>query len=64
MTDRKGDVIMKDLIVILILALIIGAAMFYIIKTKKSGRKCIGCPSGGCKNCPSSANCTEQKNKL
>jgi len=42
---------MKDLIVILVLALIIGAAIRYIIKAKKSGAKCIGCPSGGC--CPS-----------
>ena len=52
---------MKDLIVILILALIIGAALFYIIKTKKSGTKCIGCPSGGCKNCPSANKCTQKK---
>ncbi len=33
-----------DIIVALILAAIIGAAVFYIVKAKKSGQKCIGCP--------------------
>ncbi len=45
---------MKDLVVILVLAVIIGAAVRYIIKAKKNGAKCIGCPSGGC--CPSKNN--------
>ncbi len=31
-----------------IIALIIGGAVFYIIKAKKSGKKCIGCPDGCC----------------
>ncbi len=35
---------LKDVIVILAVCLIIGAALFYIIKAKKSGKKCIGCP--------------------
>ena len=55
---------MKDLIVILILVIVIGAALFYIIKTKKSGTKCIGCPSGGCKNCPSACKCNQPKDKI
>ena len=38
-----------DWIIIGILAVIVGAAVFYIIKAKKSGAKCIGCPAGG--NC-------------
>ena len=38
---------MTDLIVILILLILIGAAVSYIIKAKKSGVKCIGCPAGG-----------------
>ena len=33
-----------DFIVIGIIALIIGGALAYIIKAKKSGKKCIGCP--------------------
>ena len=33
-----------DFIVIGIIVLIIGSALAYIIKAKKSGKKCIGCP--------------------
>ena len=36
---------MEEIIAIVIIALIIGLAVFYIIKEKKSGRKCIGCPN-------------------
>lgn len=35
-----------DIIAIAAIALIIGGAIFYIIKAKKSGKKCIGCPDG------------------
>lgn len=45
---------MGDIIPIIIIALIIGGAVFYIIKSKKSGRKCIGCPD--------SATCSKNKN--
>lgn len=38
---------MADLIVAGILLIIIGAAIAYLIKAKKSGAKCIGCPAGG-----------------
>ena len=45
-----------DIIVIIIIALIIGGASFYIIRAKKRGQKCIGCPdaktcSGNCASC-------------
>lgn len=40
---------MTDLIVAGILVVIIGAAVAYLIKAKKSGVKCVGCPAGG--NC-------------
>lgn len=45
---------MKNIIIISVLAIIVAAALFYIIREKKRGRKCIGCPaaqncSGGCK---------------
>lgn len=47
---------MLDLIVIAIIALIIGGAGFYIYKAKKSGQKCVGCPSS--KTCgPSNCHC-------
>lgn len=38
---------MADLIVLGIIVVIVGAAIAYIVKAKKSGAKCIGCPSGG-----------------
>lgn len=37
---------MKDIMIIIILVLIVGAAAFYVYKAKKSGKKCIGCPDG------------------
>lgn len=39
---------MTDIIIIAVLAVILGAAARYVIKAKKSGRKCIGCPEGCC----------------
>ena len=42
---------MVDLIVIAVLALVIGGAVAYIVKSKKKGG-CIGCPNGGnCSTC-------------
>ncbi|MBE5868189.1 MAG: FeoB-associated Cys-rich membrane protein [Lachnospiraceae bacterium] len=37
---------MKDIILIGILAFILGAAIIYIIRAKRRGVKCIGCPAG------------------
>ncbi len=39
---------MKDFVVILILILLLGLAITYIMKKKKSGANCIGCPDGCC----------------
>lgn len=36
-----------DWIVVAVIALIVGGALAYIIKAKKSGKKCIGCPDSG-----------------
>lgn len=44
---------MVNIIVIIILAILVGSAVAYIIKAKKSGVKCIGCPAGG--SCSGSA---------
>ena len=41
---------MTDLIILGILIIIIGAASIYIVKAKRKGVKCIGCPAAG--NCP------------
>lgn len=38
---------MADFIVIAVVAGCVGCAMRYIVKAKKSGVKCIGCPSAG-----------------
>ena len=47
---------MKNLIIILIIVAILGLAIFYIVRSKKKGGKCIGCPdssscSGSCPGC-------------
>ena len=36
---------MKDLIIIALVLIILAGALFYIIKAKRSGVKCIGCPA-------------------
>ena len=37
---------MDNLIIIVVLAVILGAAAGYVYKAKKQGQKCIGCPKG------------------
>lgn len=37
---------MKDLLILVILAVILTAVIRYIVKAKKKGVKCIGCPEG------------------
>lgn len=44
---------LPDIIAVVAIVLVIGAAVFYIIKAKKSGKKCIGCPD--------SCSCTSKK---
>lgn len=41
---------MKDIIITVIILIILGLAITYIIRQKKKGVKCIGCPSSG--ECP------------
>lgn len=36
----------KEAIAIIAIVLIIGGALLYIVKAKKRGAKCIGCPDG------------------
>ncbi len=42
---------MDNIIVIVILLVIVGGATGYIVKEKRKGTKCIGCPHG--KSCDS-----------
>ena len=38
---------MDDIIIIIVVAVILAIAIGYIVKQKKSGVKCIGCPYAG-----------------
>lgn len=50
---------MADFIIVLILIVLIGGAVTYIVKAKKNGAKCIGCPAGG--SCPGSGRIPKKK---
>ena len=41
---------MVDFIIVFVILLIVALAIAYIVREKKRGVKCIGCPSAG--NCP------------
>ena len=47
-----------DYVILAVLAVIVGLVIFYIVRSKKSGAKCIGCPHS--KTC-SSCNCGKEK---
>ena len=48
---------MENYIIIAVVVLIVALAVVYIVKSKKKGVKCIGCPEGGnCSNCSGSCN--------
>lgn len=50
---------MADLIIGIVLLVVVGAAIRYIVKAKKSGAKCIGCPAdGACSHKSGSAGCS------
>lgn len=47
-----------DFIVIAVIVAILGFAAWYVYKSKKSGKKCIGCPDGGsCRGQCDGCNC-------
>ena len=54
---------MDNIILIAVLLAIIGLAAWYVIKAKRSGKKCIGCPDSDCAStCGGcSGNCTCKK---
>ena len=53
-----------DILIIAVIVVILGSAIFFLHRAKKKGIKCVGCPdsstcSGNCGNCSGScANCT------
>lgn len=46
---------MENYIIIAVVVLIVAAVIAYIVKAKKSGKKCIGCPDGG--SCGKESSC-------
>lgn len=53
-----------DYLIIAVVAIILVSAGWYIYKSKKSGKKCIGCPdsgtcSGSCQSC--SCGCSKEE---
>ncbi|MBQ2745480.1 MAG: FeoB-associated Cys-rich membrane protein [Lachnospiraceae bacterium] len=38
---------MENAIIIAILVVLVGGAIWYVVKEKKKGTKCIGCPNSG-----------------
>ena len=44
-----------DLVAIGAIVVILGLAIFYVIRAKKKGQKCIGCPAA--KNCGGNCQC-------
>ena len=54
---------MGEIIAIAIIAVIVGGAIFYVIKAKKSGKKCIGCPDGCSCSGSCGGSCSTKKEK-
>lgn len=55
---------MTDVIVVAVILVIVAAAAAYIIKAKRSGVKCVGCPAGStcngaCQSCSGRASQSE-----
>lgn len=49
---------MKDIIILAVTIIVLALATGYIIKAKKSGQKCIGCPHS--KDCASKCSCSDK----
>ena len=46
---------MKNIVAVIVIVLVLGFAIRYIIKQKKNGTRCIGCPHG--KVCKDKSSC-------
>lgn len=51
---------LANVILIAVIVLIVGLALFYIYKQKKAGAACIGCPYA--KECASKCKCNSKNN--
>lgn len=53
-----------EIIAIIVIALVVGGAVAYIVKAKKGGKKCIGCPySGECSKFKDGQSCSSCENQ-
>ena len=52
---------MTDIILAAVIGAMVLAAAWYIIKAKRSGAKCIGCPSGSCCSHGSCSGCGHEQ---
>ena len=52
-----------DVIAIVAVALVLAGAICYIVRAKRRGQKCVGCPysKGGCTSCSCQSNTNENK---
>ena len=55
-----------DYVILAIVALVLGLAAYFIYRSKKSGKRCIGCPdsgkcSGQCAGCHCGCHLAEEK---
>ena len=48
-----------DIVVLLVIAFAVGGAILYILRAKKSGQKCVGCPYS--KECGNNCSCQQKK---
>lgn len=62
--ERSKPMNPVDYIIITVIVVIVALAGLFVYKSKKSGKKCIGCPdgcacgeSGGCSGCGGNCSC-------
>ena len=51
-----------DFIAIALIAVIVGAASYYLIRAKKKGKNCLGCPYAD--SCSSKSSCCSTENNI
>lgn len=52
---------MENIIIVMVLVLLVGGACAYLVRAKRRGVKCVGCPAGG--SCPGSQKVKKKKLK-
>lgn len=53
---------LAEIIATVAIVLAVGGAVFYIVLSKKKGKKCIGCPYAG--SCRGGCSCSEAKDGM